>query len=304
MRLMEIASDLKTYLKKNEGMMAKVHSVFNEAINLVDSEGVLITLLSINKDLSPMSLKVDFQQVFFKGLCANEELILSAQLLKIPRNNLVLEIKEAKVWVCEPKTRGTLLDRSKQVENCLILGNRLKLKGSQTGLLPLIYDVAQSADDERLIAHNTYTEFIQDVFNEIIVGLNNTSHEDVIKLMPKFIGFGPGLTPSTDDFLAGIMAVMVYDCFINHKDRHEVLAFTFELYSRARGATTFVSEAMLKLAAEGKVTKNEQKLLHALFMASDESVEYLVDQIVVNGATSGSDFLLGVYSMQMLNLKL
>lgn len=300
MQLIEIASDLKAFLIEHPKVTVSVHSIFDQAVNLISQEDVFMTLLSLKKDLSPMSMTIDFQRDFIKGLCNNDVIELTPEAMVHKRSKKSINIEEALVWPCEAYVGGLSLSKDEQVKNCLLLEAGLKKYGSDLGLLPLLSVLDQTRD----FKGNTYTAFIEEVFLALIGFLKAQDDVELLALLPKFIGFGPGLTPSTDDFLSGVMVSLVYDGLVNKKNLPQVYALTKAVAKLSKGATTRVSEAMLFHAASGKTTKKAQALMHALYRHSGQDIESLATAIISNGASSGSDFLLGVLCMQRIILKI
>jgi hypothetical protein len=100
-------------------------------------------------------------------------------------------------------------------------------------------------------------------------------------------GLGFGLTPSGDDFLAGVLLAMyaagVSDC---HRRR---------VYDAARSPNVF-SEAMLRCAVEGCCIEPAHSLIHAVFEGMEGDVVRHTIRLSAVGASSGADLAAGIYS--------
>lgn len=96
----------------------------------------------------------------------------------------------------------------------------------------------------------------------------------------RWIGLGPGLTPSYDDALVGVMAVC----------RAEGITPPFELTDLS--VTTDVSARYLRLAREGYFGEYVLDVIHALYGRGD--LTEAVERLAGIGATSGCDMLLGM----------
>jgi len=190
----------------------------------------------------------------------------------------------------------------------------LRRFGNTQGLLPLIDTVDQITNvkcDLKPLELNYYCNFIQDIFVNLIQTFYAQDFKSALDLLPKFIGFGPGLTPSTDDFLLGMLGTLAYDGACHSKiwggqgPIEVVYSFLEAANHVAQGRTTKVSEAMLKHGCRGKLDENYSQLLNLILVkpCNDDnlkSIEEVVVKIIAHGSTSGSDYLLGVYAIQRL----
>jgi len=97
-------------------------------------------------------------------------------------------------------------------------------------------------------------------------------------------GLGGGLTPSGDDFLAGVMI----GAWLAHPSPD---AFCRVLVEAAAPRTTVLSAAFLRAAARGECSAAWQRLLAAL--AEGEGVAEAAQSVLAQGASSGADTLAG-----------
>lgn len=109
----------------------------------------------------------------------------------------------------------------------------------------------------------------------------------LIAAMKNIIGRGPGLTPTGDDFLAGIMLSL---WALHHPEAPHIGQSILEA---AQGRTTDISYAFLRSIAEGKVDEKWSNLLIALGQNHTRLLENQVQHILSFGATSGSDMFAG-----------
>lgn len=100
------------------------------------------------------------------------------------------------------------------------------------------------------------------------------------------IGLGPGLTPSGDDLLAGLLATLV--CF----DQAGSEALAVRILGTAAGRTTELSWALLGQAALGNCCAQVSSLLHAV--RADHEVAGAYRNLRGVGHTSGAALALGV----------
>ncbi len=100
-------------------------------------------------------------------------------------------------------------------------------------------------------------------------------------------GLGFGLTPSGDDFLAGLLLGM-YAVGLPWLERRRV-------YQAARSSNAF-SESLLRCAADGCCIEPAQSLIHALFAGTEADVARHTARLSAVGASSGADLAAGLYS--------
>ena len=103
-------------------------------------------------------------------------------------------------------------------------------------------------------------------------------------------GAGPGLTPSGDDFNAGMM--IGYRLFekLMWVDRSKLIS---EIYSIATGEN-MISNAYLRCARDGALAEKQKSLLTAIIFQEKEDVVDCTKQVCRIGETSGADWAVGL----------
>lgn len=101
-------------------------------------------------------------------------------------------------------------------------------------------------------------------------------------------GLGPGLTPSGDDFLAGIMVGLHYS---GHPEIAARLAA--QVLPAVTQGSNVISAAHVKCAAQGQASKTLFDALGSLAGADSEQLETRLDAVHAIGHTSGWDMLAG-----------
>ncbi|NDV18563.1 DUF2877 domain-containing protein [Pseudodesulfovibrio sp. JC047] len=99
----------------------------------------------------------------------------------------------------------------------------------------------------------------------------------------KLIGAGPGLTPSGDDMLVGLLCAL-------HGLRHPLFESLHDPVSRLLGSTTFVSQSMVDEALGGTFYRPLAELRYAIMAGEPlQKVNKALDRAVCFGASSGCD---------------
>lgn len=104
----------------------------------------------------------------------------------------------------------------------------------------------------------------------------------------RLLGAGPGLTPSGDDFLSGILTAL-------HLLGHSATAKLLwnNMAATARTSTNEISVALLEQAAAGRMSHKVSLLLKALLDDTSTSPARLRELLAQLGETSGWDWLAG-----------
>jgi len=143
--------------------------------------------------------------------------------------------------------------------------------------------VWRKAENYTLASPKTILENLEKIHVPENEALKNIAFDDVNSL----IGRGPGLTPSGDDFIAGVL-------FSLHFLRNKQLLEMFSgKVSRVLNKTTRLSQHFLKYALAGKWGKTEQDLMIAL-MAGTGNLNRAINNLLAVGSSSGADELQGI----------
>jgi len=147
---------------------------------------------------------------------------------------------------------------------------------------------------------NDYGEFIIDRLDAFLKSIQSCAIKSAGENVKKIVGFGPGLTPSVDDFLAGLMSGLYYLSYYYKLNHNQVDKMNQMLALSTIGKTTVISEQMIQNAANGQVSNHYRNLLLALHFRIDLKVEAIVKANLDYGETSGTDFMLGVYMINKM----
>lgn len=104
------------------------------------------------------------------------------------------------------------------------------------------------------------------------------------------IGLGPGLTPSGDDYLVGLLAGLDAT---GHRSRP---ALATAIVHAAPARTSAIGAATLDHAARGAYAERLHDVLSALTSGSGDVLPSAIDRAMAYGATSGADTLVGLFT--------
>ena len=277
------------------GCPATVHSVFDRAVNLVTPLG-LVTLLPKCRPLYPFSVRIDTDIPFpALGLRPDMSAMLlpgeaSAGTLRVDLTNALdtdLSVLERKELIVPPD----LSDRLERLAG--VIGE----EGKPEGMAPLVFHLEEgsSADYAERFPHNHYTAFLLPRVRRLFDALHTGQIVDISAAAGAMAGCGPGLTPSSDDFLCGMMAAML----ARGGARGRVLR-TMDITQRmgcaARVKTNVISGSFLIRSSQGLLSADVLDTVGQLFSnGPTQSLESAASRVITFGETSGTDILSGIY---------
>jgi hypothetical protein len=149
----------------------------------------------------------------------------------------------------------------------------------------------------RNLALNSACQFIFPRINKLLSCIISGNMGGIRHAADDVVGFGPGLTPSADDFLCGLMVCLLYSDAYYGRDPSRMHQINHAIIGNVRQKTTTLSAEMLRLAAQGRVAEAVRRLLHAIFTENNLRVlEDRVLSVLDHGETSGTDLAVGIYA--------
>lgn len=167
----------------------KVVSVYPKAFNIRHQDGLLVSLVEDATQMSALSLHVPS---FFRSRKAETEAGAPAWFEKgrLLLNGFCIDFAASDLWESGPaweRVPGFLPSRISILEEALLL------RGRRGGLLGLIHSSAEQ---------NPFVDRASQALRRI---LNKARKDSSIEDLSQLVGLGPGLTPSGDDFIAGVL---------------------------------------------------------------------------------------------------
>jgi len=242
--------------------------LFDHAINLMDANDKIISIVQPNIGAGPFSIVVDCERPFPITINPSTTIHKTADSLRL--GPLHIDLRPAHLW--QPAPNWELL-RQRQQDWLTILPEL------QTA-------VAQQQD--RLTSGSpthfaTQFQIATVALREVIVHPDAAGLETAVR---QLAGLGPGLTPAGDDFLLGLLLGLWAT-----RPETEVVEWAERVMETAVPRTTQLSAAWLKAAATGEAWIAWHQLLAALL--GDEDWQSPFSRILNNGATSGIASLMG-----------
>ena len=284
------------YSRLKEGAEGSVQEVFDNAINILYPEG-LVSIVPEAIQRGPLNvtllLPIGLSKLSFLGVRAGDKVKVQGFTLDLGDHHLV-SFGSAEIY--SPKQKFTLpILASNEIEaNIKVMRKTALLFGNMAGLgglLSLAPPRVPGATSESLNLFASYA------FNRIVKLEEAFRKEEKNALrdaVTDLIGLGPGLTPSSDDMLAGLVLL----CVLYAKNRgcslHASQLIARLTVEESRGRTTMLSEEYLGQVASGRGNEPIMKLCTALLTEGRESVERETRRVLAIGETSGTDMVLGI----------
>lgn len=283
MNVTAMSRDLKLYLLENRGSKLKVDSVQDNSINLMDTDGNMVVFERYDVNMGPMSLCAEPWERL-NGVAAGDVVEIEFQGLHIFKNDIHLNVMEVDLYNPFIYLRRAEKDKNILEKRLMIIEQVIREDAKLEGISSVVIK-----DPNKLNAYARYIGPCLDEFKEEL----DAGHDDgALALVPNFVGFGPGMTPSTDDFLMGVLLIVYV---LNQHGNVGLKEFVQGVPQAVQGRTTTLSEQLLKHAAKGKTLEAYKKVLLALFSPKRSQLKTICRDMLEVVGISGSDFLTGVY---------
>ena len=209
---------------------------------------------------------------------------------------VLISIQHARLYRTEKdfptKLRSILEIRA----NVAVVARTVANRGHHQGLGSLIPLLVPSGTEKtkRPVELNSFSRLalprVRSLLSKIREGRISELGPDVQNLA----GLGPGLTPSGDDMLSGLMASLALIVHNLKGDAERARRVNRKIALSARKRTTMLSEEYLWQAAKGETNEHFQKLIKKMLTAPPNEAQRSAELVLKVGETSGTDTALGI----------
>ncbi|MEO5696656.1 MAG: DUF2877 domain-containing protein [Burkholderiaceae bacterium] len=267
---------------------AQVHSVFDRVVNLEPTDGGLFTLAARELDNAPNTAIVDIASFSATGIAVGDPVAVVDDELHIG-DATVVQPATASPWQASLPGYAGASDR---------LLTQLRCARSHLARNELRSGLAGQGADPGTFASEIVAALRQRS-SSLLEALAQARAADACRHAISLIGLGPGLTPSGDDFLVGLLAVLN----VADSPCHGWLDRAAPVLLHAAGqATNAISLAALAAAADGRVRASIAALIDALLHGTPDSLVPPLRVVLEIGATSGADIVAGILAGLELNV--
>lgn len=240
---------------------------FNHALNLINTNGTIISIVQPSIGAGPFSIVVDEERPFPNTINPATPIHKSANSLHI--GPLQVDLRSAQLW--QPHPPWHLLHEHHQW---------------LTSLPELKTAVAQQQDRLTTGSPANFASQFQAAAAVMNAAIAHPDAAGLETAVTQLAGLGPGLTPAGDDLLLGMLLGLWAT-----RPEAVVVELAERVVETAVPRTTQLSAAWLKAAAEGEAWSAWHDFLQALL--AGDNWHYSFHHILNNGATSGIASLLG-----------
>ncbi len=229
-----------------------LHS-FDSSINLADPSGSVLSLVQPGTPMTPFAVRLDSWPPGLAKIRLDASTQFESGLLQL--ENWRIDFRLASPWVAKPAWQHYRKILTSEHKKCFMAAlDSLEIQpGIEFGLVPMIWNRGEVEGFSRSIA-----------------------------------GLGPGLTPSGDDFLMG----MVHGAWLLYPAA-QARQYAEWLVRPALSRTTTLSGAWLRAAHAGQAGEPWHQLLAALETGQLAAIRQQSAEILSTGHTSGADALAG-----------
>jgi hypothetical protein len=249
-----------------------LHSRFRHAINFLNEHN-LVSLVDTSIGFGPFNIVIDnFESLNISHVIIGRSSILLDKNFfdyrKTPRYDSSLKIP-------------ALLDFDKLQINLHHFKEILKEHAPSGSLVFLLEETKETPSG------NTFDRVLRERF---IAGTSMIIQKKILEGVKSIRGVGLGLTPSGDDFVAGLLIALHIQQLIFRKNFTRLIE---DIFIQAQNGNP-LSTAFLRSAKEGRVFDKLQQTISALFDSEpDKLLKHTINLLTV-GATSGADIAIGL----------
>jgi Protein of unknown function (DUF2877) len=295
--LMEVSSvGSLAHSRLEEGGEGTIHGVFDGAINILLTSG-LISLVPDAVQRGPMNITLRLPagspKMSSLGVRVGEKVRVLGSTLKFGNGH---RIKFGSGTIYSPKRKFTLpaLEKNEVIANLEVMRRTALKFGSMEGLGQLLALMRPRAPKMKRENLNIFATAALPRIVRLEQAFRSEQRIALTNAISELIGLGPGLTPSSDDMLAGLVLLgLLYSDNTGRAQRRSRLIAEVAA-AEARGKTTLLSEEYLRQAASGRGNEPVMRLCAALMTGGRDSVERETRRVLAIGETSGTDTVLGI----------
>jgi hypothetical protein len=284
-----VAEDL---LSSGRGLRA--HSVFERALNLATATGELVGLVGPGAGNGPATvvLRRVPRPGFVRLLDGATDSVRIERGWLLIGSSLRIDLGQARRWEHASLPDRAPDDLPDRLANAEEIARRAAPAGGLTALLSQLERVTQpEAEREAPVELDQVTHLAWTALRQLLPAWPQGDAGAVERAASRLAGLGPGLTPSGDDLLAGLLVGTAWARGAVPTDLGRACV------AAAVGRTTDISVARIRHAARGALEEIQERVLAALY--ADEVDRAVLEQAVVRAArwghASGADTLVGVF---------
>ncbi|MEH7155488.1 DUF2877 domain-containing protein [Neobacillus drentensis] len=259
-----------------------IHTIFSKTVNIKCREsGELYTLACNRLDNAPNSLIIDINCFSNNHLELNDQVFIQKSTLSID-NKMVIRLEDVKGWECSLPCYP--LNEQRLIYNLAIMKGYIEFNGKSGGM--------KKDSQTRNPFEVEMAKMLEERSYSLLCSLVNNNESEAVNHALSLIGLGPGLTPSGDDYLTGLMTTFqLLNC-----PCYSLKEFCERVILKAKHLTNEISYMTLKMASVGKVRESIVHLLCLAMYGEEKELIKALQHVLQIGSSSGTDISLGLVS--------
>ena len=282
---------------------ARIEGVFENSFYIKVGEDELIRVTGHEQYVSASSIIVDeknrrsFKSV---GIERGMEVVCGEKDVLVGKNFAIADIRGAAKWQPPPTPdSGSVRPLEIMKLNLRVLRDIIYTCPSREGLVSLLENVELVGSIDLFLKprDDSFAERARPGIERVMWGIFSLDRTAVTESAKTIIGLGPGLTPSCDDFLCGLLVSLRTGAAVlgTGDDAGFFDEIAGSIYEEARRRTTVFGSSMLREAREGVCPLAVTSLIHCLLTEDMERVAEVSRTLLGMGETSGADTAVGVF---------
>jgi len=248
----------------------QIHSKFDRVVNFIKN-GNLVSLVDKKIGGGPLNIVIS-------GVNFDEVHALEVKQEAVVLNQINLDFREDLYYRSDIDYRQWDFPRLR--ENLYIFEKLLIQLSHPMSLAFLL-------DESRI--ENFREGFERAFVDQIASGVKKINNKDIINGVKMLKGCGFGLTPSGDDFIAGLLIGMNLIHKMTGRDFGDLIR---NIYEVSKGENIF-SNTFLQLARDGLLFEKMKKLLSAILYKGENEILHCIVIVFSIGESSGADLCTG-----------
>jgi hypothetical protein len=235
------------------------------------------------------------------GFKAGERVLWDGGSLDVGSGAIRIDLSRARVYKKERLLKkNPRLGADTIAFNLRIMRDVIYTHPGREGLVPLLEDVETRGPMKVFLEprEGSVSEKARPHIEQLMWGLFTGDLAAVTEKAGAILGLGPGLTPSCDDFLAGLLMSLG---FAGKAFSIDDLAARFfknagdAIYRLSKQKTTIYSRGLIDDARHGEGPRAAISLIKCLVTGTPEDTAAAAKTLIQMGATTGADMAVGIF---------
>src|SRR2546422_5917175 len=284
---------------RGRGRIGRVLSIFSGAIDVTLRGDWMISIVREEVGSGPINIVTDLprgRSMAELGVKKNAEVLRKDGEILIGGKAVLVSMRHSRLYRTEKDFPTKLRSVSEIRANVAVVARTATRRGHHQGLGTLIPLLVPSGIEKtkRPVDLNSFSRLalprVRSLLSEIREGRISELGTEVQNLA----GLGPGLTPSSDDMLSGLMVSLALIAHNLKGGAEKVRRVNRKIALSARKRTTKLSEEYLSQAARGETNEHFQELIKKMLTAPPNEAKSSAELVLKVGEASGTDTVLGI----------